>query len=196
MRFSKQEKKDLFIAWILISIAFAIALRGQNLQFTQLIGISLVTVGMGFVVHELAHKYVAQHYSKSAEFEANLPMLAVSILIAFAGIVVAAPGAVRISGFVNQKESGIISSAGPIANIVLALLFLPLFLLSPTDSILLYITSFGFLINSWLALFNLIPFGIFDGAKVISWNKTAYAILTLTSIVLVFISTIIVTPGF
>jgi Zn-dependent protease len=26
-------------------------------------------------------------------------------------------------------------------------------------------------INSSLALFNLIPFGIFDGAKVLRWNK-------------------------
>ena len=36
------------------------------------------------------------------------------------------------------------------------------------------LASWGFKINSWLAVFNLIPFGPLDGRKVFVWNKAVY----------------------
>ena len=60
MKFSKVEVRDLMKAWIAISIAFGIVLRsGTFLNSFLLAGI---TVGVGFLLHELAHKVVAQHY--------------------------------------------------------------------------------------------------------------------------------------
>ena len=194
MRFSKQERQDLFIAWVLISVAFTIALRQTSVSLLENFLISIATVGVGFIAHELAHKYVAQHYNKSAEFKASISMLLLSVVIAFSGIVIAAPGAVVISGFVSQRQSGLISAAGPATNIVLALLFLPVFL-AANNPFLLVLASFGFLVNAWLALFNLIPFWVFDGAKIIAWNKTIYAILVTTSLLLVFLGAAFVMPG-
>lgn len=179
------EIRDLALAWVLISIAFAIVLRNTADLLTVFL-LSLLTAGLGFVIHELAHKYVAQKYGKHATFVADYRMLALSILIAFTGIIIAAPGAVMISGFVSREENGIISAAGPASNIVLALLFLPFFyVLSGTWS---FLASMGVVINSWLAMFNMIPFGFFDGAKILNWNKTAYISLAATSVLLVFIS--------
>lgn len=195
MRFSNQETKDLLLAWTLISLAFAIAIRPEALTLTQRLLISASTVGVGFVAHELAHKAVATHYGKAAEFKASLSMLLVSVAVAFSGIVIAAPGAVVISGFVSRKESGLISAAGPATNIALALALLPLVFLAANNTVLQALFSFGFLINAWLALFNLIPFGMFDGEKIISWNKPVYALLTLTSVLLVFIGFAFVAPG-
>jgi len=36
--------------------------------------------------------------------------------------------------------------------------------------------SLGAQINTWLAVFNLIPFGPLDGAKIIGWSKGAWLI--------------------
>lgn len=196
MRFSRQEIQDLLIAWILISAAFTIALRQAEVSLINNFLISAATVGLGFVLHELAHKYVAQHYGKFAEFRASLSMLLLSVVIAFSGIVIAAPGAVIISGFVDRKQNGLISAAGPATNIVLALLFLPLFFLIPAGPVATLLLSFGFIVNAWLALFNLIPFWVFDGAKIITWNKPVYAALMATSVILVFIGGAFVAPGF
>ena len=38
--------------------------------------------------------------------------------------------------------------------------------------------------NAWIAVFNLIPFGIFDGLKVFNWNKKAWALTFSASAVL------------
>ncbi len=190
MRFSQQEVRDLLIAWVMISIAFGILFRDQTTFLTAIL-ISAVTAGIGFLLHELAHKAVAQRMGKFAEFHAYLPTLVISVVLAFTGLVVAAPGAVVISGFVNRRENGLISAAGPLTNIALAVIFLLLLLLSPLHSLLAIIAGMGFVINSWLALFNLIPFGIFDGAKIIQWNKAFFSAMAVASVVLVFFSAIL-----
>src|SRR3989344_1749993 len=101
---SKEEIRDLIKAWIAISIAFAIALNNPfdnplNLFFQNLI-VAAIAVGFGFLLHELAHKVVAQRYGCWAEFRSWDLMLLVAIALAFfAGFVFAAPGAVFISGF-------------------------------------------------------------------------------------------------
>jgi Zn-dependent protease len=40
------------------------------------------------------------------------------------------------------------------------------------------------MINSILAVFNLIPFGIFDGAKVLRWNPIIWGITFVAAMVL------------
>ena len=75
-RITRREEADLVIAWMAISISFAIIfLRsiGRADIFTALLffGISLLTVGIGFVLHEMAHKYVAIHYGFWAEFRVS-----------------------------------------------------------------------------------------------------------------------------
>jgi len=183
MRFSETEIKDLILAWVLISVAFAIAL-GQTSSFFMNLWIAALTVGVAFIAHELAHKFTAQYFGKFAEFRANISMLVLSILIAFANVLFAAPGAVMISGFVSRRESGIIALAGPLVNVLLALVLLPLCFLVSTDSLLAQIFALGFAINAALALFNLIPFWIFDGAKIIQYNRLVYAGMVIVSAVL------------
>ena len=40
-------------------------------------------------------------------------------------------------------------------------------------------------VNTWLAIFNLIPFGILDGWKVFRWNKIVWVITFTISIILI-----------
>ncbi|MBI4153024.1 metalloprotease, partial [Candidatus Woesearchaeota archaeon] len=170
---SKAELVDLLKAWVAISTAFAIVLTGLRLSAEFFIGIAVaaITVGIGFLLHELAHKVIAQHYGCFAEFRSFDTMLLLAVVLSFFGFIFAAPGAVMISGQVTRRENGLISVVGPWTNLVLALAFLGLNISVPALSL---VWAYGFQINTWLALFNMIPFWLLDGRKVWMWNKAVW----------------------
>lgn len=172
---SRTEIRDLIKAWSAISVAFGIALAGFSfsLQFLLVVAIAAITVGVGFLCHEMAHKFVAQRYGCVAEFRAFDMLLVLSIVTAFFGFIFAAPGAVMISGHVTRKENGLISVVGPWTNLVIALGFLGLNVLIPPLGL---VWGYGFQINTWLALFNMIPFWIFDGQKVFAWSPAVWGL--------------------
>jgi Zn-dependent protease len=188
MYFTLREIRDLVIAWIVISLAFAILFDGissvfQPFLFLRSLVIAGLTVGIGFLFHELMHKFVAQRYGFQAEFHAFYFMLFLALLFSFFGFILAAPGAVFIlSRRISIKQNGIISLAGPLTNIVFAIaFFIGLFFIS-RDGFWLLFFRYGFLINAWLALFNMIPFMPFDGGKVWRWNKLAWSITVLCAL--------------
>jgi Zn-dependent protease len=175
IKFSKVEIQDLTKAWIIISIAFSIVLSGGifGLPFFLNVLLSAITVGSGFLLHELGHKVVAQKYGCWAEFRADNYMLLLAIVTSFFGIIFAAPGAVMIAGRVSKERNGKISIAGPGVNIILALLFIPFSFLFQSG-FMAQVIAFGVIINLWLALFNLIPFWILDGKKIWNWSKPVW----------------------
>lgn len=189
---SKTEIKHLVIAWLAIALAFTIILRrGYYISPFIIFGISAVTVGFAFILHELAHKVVAQRYGAWSEFRMEPTMLLVAILTAFMGFIFAAPGAVMIfSQYLTRAENGKIAVAGPMMNVALALLFFALFILSPTGIVGL-IGKFGMMINAWLATFNLIPFGVLDGRKVLAWDRRVYGVALSIAIVILMASMIV-----
>ena len=170
---SEHELKDIAKAWILVSAAFAILLRSSIGSFFQSFLLAFLTVGVGFLLHELAHKLVAQHYGCFAEFRAFDFYLWMAVLMSYFGFVFAAPGAVFITGPVGIRRNGMISAAGPITNILLALVFFGLLFLG-ADGWSAQLAYYGLYINSWLALFNMLPFWNFDGAKIWPWSKFVY----------------------
>lgn len=179
---SESEIKDIMKAWLAISIAFGIMLSGSILtyDFYSKFILAFLTVGTGFLLHELGHKITAQRYGCFAEFRSFDSMLLLAIAMSFFGFVFAAPGAVMISGRIDKRKNGIISAAGPVINIALALLFLALFFMQLPD-LFKQVAYYGFLINAWLALFNMLPFGFFDGYKVLRWSNTAYFVIIFLS---------------
>ncbi len=184
-RFSGREIKDILKAWIVLSIAFAI-LMSSSLRVMELVGntfVAFITVGLGFFLHELGHKFVAQGYGCYAEFRAHNSMLVLAVLTSFFGIIFAVPGAVYISGHTGMKRAGKIALAGPLVNIILALVFL---LLSNITFIKNF-ARFGFIINAWFALFNLLPLFLFDGLKIFRWNKKVYFAMLGIAVLLMII---------
>lgn len=192
--FTVREVRDIIISMCVIAIIFAYLLNNGNINegLVLLIPSLLVAVGLGFVLHELAHKFVAIRYGFYAEFKMWVEGLIFALFTAFiVGIAFVAPGAVYIHGnHISREENGKISIAGPLVNIALALLFLaliPFVIKNPTDImgfIFRTIVVYGFIINSILALFNLIPFGIFDGAKVLRWNPIIWGITFAAAMIL------------
>ena len=187
---SEREIRDLIKAWIAISIAFAMIMRSFGLSFYQAFIVAAITVGTGFLLHELGHKIVAQRYGCFAEFRSFDQMLLLAILMSFFGFVLAAPGAVMISGPVGVRRNGKISAAGPIVNLALAIVFLSVLFIYPLG-IVGVIAFYGFFINSWLALFNLIPLWNFDGKKILRWNKKVYGVIMAVALVLMFLQNFI-----
>ncbi len=192
---SEREIKDIIKAWVAISIAFAVVLSKSVLSpdFYAKFVIASLTVGIGFLFHEMGHKVLAQRYGCFAEFRSFDNMLLLAIAMSFFGFVFAAPGAVMISGRVNKRRNGRISAAGPIVNLALALVFLALAFMH-LPKLFKDVAYYGFVINSWLALFNMIPFWLFDGYKVIKWSRLAYGSIVAVAFVFMLAQNFIPLP--
>jgi Zn-dependent protease len=184
--FSAIEVRDIVVAWLGLGLAFFLSSVGVvnllsgsagrlALPALKIFIISLATVGSGFVLHELSHKFTAQRYGYWAEFRMWPTGLIFALLTSLFGIIFAAPGATYISGSnITKSQNGKISLAGPLTNVVVALVFLP-FMLFPQGVFFGALGSEGVFINYFLALFNLLTSGPLDGAKVFRWGRLQWA---------------------
>lgn len=178
-KFTSSEIRDLLIAFFVISLCFGIANTGRNVSaLMNMLPMIMVGVGLGFILHELGHKFVSMKYGYWAEFKLWPEGLLFALVTSFFGFVFAAPGAVyTYANYITDEINGKISIAGPIVNIVLALIFLgvaiavyPSAFNSNVSLIIFIVCSLGYSINSFLATFNLLPIGNLDGSKVLRWN--------------------------
>jgi Zn-dependent protease len=193
-RISRRERYDLIIAWFAISIAFSLIFvrpGGANLErYLLFLVLSMVTVGVGFVLHELAHKFTAMHFGYWAEFRKdNIMLLVAVVLAALVGVVFAAPGATMIYGSgVTREQNGKISAAGPVTNLLLCIPFGILLVVSggldqaySSRSILLTAGMVGLQVNAMIAAFNMLPVSVLDGRKVLAWNPAIFAVLIIAA---------------
>lgn len=192
----RDENIELLKMWAGTTLAFAIVQTGASNLLSSTFFVNLmvaaVVAGVAFVLHELAHRVVARNYGAEAHFVANNQWLLLSILISFLGLFIAAPGAVWHRGLLTMRQSGIIALAGPVTNLVLSVLFLlllfPVVLLRPPFvDLLVTICYVGFRFNAWIGLFNMIPAGPFDGAKVLAWDWRVFAVTVAVGIGLSFL---------
>ena len=185
VKFTAREIRDILISLFVISLAFAYIFSGRDLNTTiSLFKYMVVVVGFGFVLHELAHKFTAIRYGYWAEYKMWSQGLILALITAYFGFVFAAPGAVYIHGYnIKPSENGKISLAGPVINIILAVLFLMSMPLASQHGIL-NIAILGATINSFLAVFNLIPLVVLDGAKVFKWNPLVWIATMLLALIL------------
>lgn len=183
---------ELLKAWAGSTLAFAVVSAGPtNLLtsfFLTVLLIAAIVCGLAFVLHELAHRVVARGYGAEAHFVANDGFLLLSIVLAFLNFFIAAPGAVWYRGYLTKRQNGLIALAGPVTNLVIAAIF---FLARPFASsvspILYNICDLGFHFNAFLGLFNMIPAGPFDGAKVLDWSPLVFGITVAVGLLLTFV---------
>ncbi|MFW6004824.1 MAG: metalloprotease [Halodesulfurarchaeum sp.] len=188
MNLETRELRDLFVAWLALGVAFAFFFErvtpmtlGDFLLSPAFVGamvLNLLTVGVGFLLHELAHKVVAVRFGQYARFVADYKMLAFAIVGGLAGFVFAAPGAVFHRGRLTDRQHGLIALAGPVTNLALAALFVPVIAIAPL------LGSRGVTINLFLAAFNMLPIGALDGATVKEWSLPVYVATFVPSVLL------------
>ena len=158
--------------------------RRHSESYLVFLILSMVTVGVGFVLHELAHKFTAMNFGYWAEFRKdNLMLLVAVVLAALVGVVFAAPGATMIYGSgVTREQNGKISAAGPVTNLILCIPFAFLLFISnvmdpasSSRSILVIAGMVGLQVNAMIAAFNMLPVSVLDGRKVLAWNPAIFA---------------------
>ncbi len=179
--FSRTEAAHILVSVITISLAF-------SLPFFMSFPAILLTVGLGFVLHELGHKFAAMRMGCIAVYRAWMEGLVLALVFAFATggrFIFAAPGAVYIykQGGLSLREDGLISIAGPLVNVLLAFFFLWLFM----GTKLMDLGVLGFRVNMFLAFFNMLPVPPLDGSKVIRWNKAAWGLVFFTALASSFV---------
>ena len=199
-RIPPREWHDLGIAWFAITLAFSLVFIGgvttgiSVSDFAFIFALSAVTVGVGFILHELAHKFTAMHYGYWAEFRKDNLMLLVAVaMAALAGFVFAAPGATVIYGAnLSKRENGWISASGATTNLLLAVPFIALAL--GTGGLASVIGSMGWKVNAMLASFNMLPVGPLDGRKVFAWNRWVFLLLIGAGFGLLVLSYVVPLP--
>jgi Zn-dependent protease len=166
---SKTELFHLTIATLLVT-AVGLSLNGYRYFSWQFLAIFI----SAFLVHELAHKFLAQYYGSWAEFRAQMSGLLITAISALPimPFKFIAPGAVMV-GLSDRNKFGRVALIGPVTNLVMGFSFLLLSLLYSSYSPY-FATGASF--NGWIAMFNLIPLGVLDGQKILDWNKLVWAI--------------------
>ena len=130
---------------------------------------SIYVAAPAVILHELMHKFVAIFMGLSATFHASYPGLLLGIILKL----ISSPFLILVPGYVsipltNPINGAIIAFAGPFTNLLLwlvATLLLRTKKLSQKQVLFLALTK---RINIILFIFNMIPFGPLDGAKVFS----------------------------
>lgn len=95
--FERDEVEQIIISVLAISLAFTILFAGISgfvrypKEFIVFMLVSVVTVGSGFILHEISHKLVAMHYGAYARFKMWINGLVLMIVVSLFGVLFAAP---------------------------------------------------------------------------------------------------------
>lgn len=181
--FSPKEIRHLLIgALLVIGVGLSFGFGASWNSTAILVFSSLAALlTLSFFIHEIAHKIVAQRRGLWAEFRLTTWGALITIVTLFLPFKLISPGAVMIAGPSRLEEIGKISIAGPITNIVLSTIFLGLTFI-PNE--FYWIFAIGAFLNAYIAVFNLIPFGILDGFKIYTWSKRVWLSAFIPSVAL------------
>jgi Zn-dependent protease len=153
-----RELRELTLSALALALAFGIAFEGglrAILEPSRLIlafFFALVGVSLGFILHELGHRFVARRFDYFAEYSMWREGLMLALVCSLFGFVFAA----------------LLNTFYPAT-----------------------VFSLGAWINTWLAIFNLIPLGPLDGAKIIRWDRGIWSSAIGAAIVLLVMQSVI-----
>jgi len=186
--FTMEETRDIAISVAALAVIFSYP---GFLADPSLLALYFVVVLVAFMGHELSHKFTAVRLGFFSEYRMWPQGLFLALVMALAtngSIVFAAPGAVYFASrwafqsHISKREVGMIGASGPLFNIAAGTVSLAaLFAFSPAGIVASVLASLAF-INAWLAIFNLVPFGPLDGAKVLKWNPVVWGAMLVSAI--------------
>ncbi|MCC6058559.1 MAG: site-2 protease family protein [Desulfurococcaceae archaeon] len=177
-----RELRDFFLSIAVLGIAFSWRYLIDKLYSYALA--VFIAIGIGFLFHELAHRFTARRFGAYSRYRAWYLGLLLALVISIASrgsVVSAAPGDVEVYlPWYSPRADLFISLAGPLANIVIALISTAIYTYTRID----YIYIVGY-INTILAFFNLLPIPPLDGYKAIRRNIFLWLVSFLISLALI-----------
>ena len=181
--FSAVELRDIAISMAVLCIVFSFP---ESLSDPFFLLRALLAVGVGFIGHELSHKFAAIRQGFWSEYRMWPQGLVMALLLAAAtggSFIFAAPGAVYFQpdAYRRPKKAQLvrIGMAGITFNIAVMWLALAASLAAgwlavpAAAALFIYVA----IVNGWLAIFNLIPFGGLDGQKLLALDRGKWALL-------------------
>ena len=188
--FSHKELKHIGVAAALvIGIGFSIGLYENYFHVFDpawtwgVMSIFAIIMTASFLAHEIGHKIVGQKNGLWAEFRLTTWGSVLTLVSVFLPFKMISPGAMMLAGQPNADEIVKISIAGPAINLILSTAILGVAFAMPS-SLFVSMLFFAAYINAFMAVFNLIPFGILDGYKIFSFNKKLWALAFVPSVIL------------
>ncbi|GEM_PF-2548419 len=170
----KEDLRNFFISVVVVSGAFTI----QNISFGFFM-ICFSIVLLSYLAHEAAHRKLSQiegMKSKSSLYGIGIIITLATGILTRGFAVLAIPLLtglrstedgrwLRKTEGANDRELGLISTSGPLVNLIIATAFLGLY--SVTNIYTLWMVS---LINFCIGISNLIPVHPFDGGNTVLWG--------------------------
>lgn len=194
IRWSQKEAKHLGGAVALvIGIGLSIGVYGNFSGFNPQWSLGAMVVfacvmTASFLMHEIAHKVLAQKAGMWAEFRLTTWGAVLTFITVFLPFKMIAPGAMMIGGNPPSARDMIkIAIGGVITNMIFATVLLGLVFLLPPNAYAgaLFFSAY---INSLMAVFNLIPIGVLDGYKIFMLNKKVWVLAFIPAVVLIVIT--------
>lgn len=90
-----------------------------------------------------------------------------------------------IAGVADKEAIGRTAVSGPLTNIMICVVSFALTFIIPITNPFFNVILLAATFNAFIAVLNLIPFGMFDGWKVFQWSKTVWALAFVSSIALI-----------
>ncbi len=140
-----------------------------NMMHPNRIDFAALVAAPGIILHELAHKLTAISFGYPAQFQIWTfgLVLAIFLKLISSPLLIIAPGYVNIPAITNAFQYRLIALVGPAVNLLLWLLAaLILKYAKNLDRKQLAYLALTKRINIILFIFNMLPFGPLDGAKV------------------------------
>ena len=210
-RFSRKEIRDLLIAGALVTLV-ALSLFGSPYGIFGALPVVadyltsaywwypvvLVVVFLSsFVIHEMAHKLVAQHYGMWSEFRMTTYGYYLSAFAILLSVPVFGTGAVFTEMSGNPDHAAKSTFAGPLSNAIissglLVITVVSAFAMSGIHFPFGPILRWAIILNAMLGLFNMIPFPPLDGAKIFMWRKKLWALQMSVMVVLLIMGYVLV----
>ena len=184
----------LLAAVLGVSLAWWIQLlrRGGPLSLVPAL---FVVVAISLMAHELSQKLVAHWFGLETTFKAWGSGLLIGWPLALVGGFFPAYGSTYVKQLdwwydPKKDKMGAMFAIGPLVSLGLAFAFWSLRNLTTND--LLMTAGVGYTINVLIVIFNLFPIQaagglVWDGRKILTWNKTVWAVLATMTLALILL---------
>lgn len=190
-RFSRMNEALSFLLAIL-SLGIGYIVRYATSPI--LLAILLLVAAIAIIPHEIAHRQVARMNGCESRFVLSFTGFMVTTFVNLVMGLIGFGPIIFISGYtvsncrffsISRDLEGKIAAAGPLTNIVIAIVSFILLVFVHSNIVLSFFLSLLVSFNSFVAFFNLLPLGQLDGFKIFRWNTIIWIILFLLSIILI-----------